>query len=344
MDLLIPHGLNSVLNAAKNIDVKERFTMEGLFTLFQAATTVMAENPELILGELLDKDLNDPDTRKKADTVVLNVFKTVADVLKNHKPPYSDDLGTAIAAAAIEGLKTSGPALFNDKNPWQKVVGNMTAQILDGFTEALGDEANTLKTTVFSKDRLVDLARVFVAQVAETPHLIANGNVEVQRIIASIAGAMAQDKSLLLTADDWIKIAGVAAQEAALNPGRLFGLGEKSLKGKLATDIIGRFLKAAGDDLVRDSREVGPVLVGETLREAIIVTLRGIAGNVEQAFYHRIEIETLATTLNDAATARGLTMGGKEWLRLFRALLPGVLTKGEIPELGGAKIEALLAK
>lgn len=219
----------------------------------------------------------------------------------------------------------------------------MTTQILDGFTEALGDEAKTLKDTVFSKDRLVDLARVFVAQVAKTPHLVAGGKDEVQRIVASIAGAMAEDKNLLLTADDWIKIAGVAAQEAALNPGRLFRLGEKSLKGKLATDIIGRLLKAAGNDLSRDGREVGPVMIGETLREAIVVTLRGIAGNVEQAFSRRTDIETLATKLNDAAAARGLTMGGKEWLRLFRALLPGVFSKGEIPELDDARIASLLA-
>ena len=211
----------------------------------------------------------------------------------------------------------------------------MTTQILDGFTEALGDEAKTLKDTVFSKDRLVDLARVFVAQVAKTPHLVAGGQDEVQRIVASIAGAMAEDKNLLLTADDWIKIAGVAAQEAALNPGRLFRLGEKSLKGKL--------LKAAGNDLSRDGREVGPVMIGETLREAIVVTLRGIAGNVEQAFSRRTDIETLATKLNDAAAARGLTMGGKEWLRLFRALLPGVFSKGEIPELDDARIASLLA-
>lgn len=335
--------VTGLLSAAQDIEVKERFTKEGLFTLFQAATRVAAENPELILGALLDKDLNDPDTRRKAETVALNVFKSVADVLKDRTPPYGDDLGTAIAAAAIDGLKKSGPALFNDKNPWHQVLGKMITQVLDGFSEALGDDAKALQDTVFTKDRLIDLARVFVGQVAETPHLIIGDNKEVQRIVASVAGAIAQDENLMLTADDWIKIAGVAAQEAALNPGRLFGLSETSLEGKLATDIIGRLLKAAGDDLVRDGREVGPVMVGETLREAIIVTLRAVGGNVEQAFSRRTDIEILATKLNDAADARGLTMGGKEWLHLFRALLPEVLTRGEVPQLDDAKIASILA-
>lgn len=335
--------VTGLLRAASDIEVKERFTKEGLFVLFQAATRVAAENPELILGALLDKDLNDPDTRRAAETVALNVFKSIADVLKDRAPPFGDDLGTAIAAAVIDGLKRSGPALFNDENPWHQVLGKMVAQVLDGFSEALGDDAKGLQDTVFTKDRLVELARVFVGQVAETPHLIIGGDKEVQRIVASVARAIARDEHLLLTADDWIKIAGVAAREAALNPGRLFGLNDKSLEGMLAADVIGRLLKTAGDDLVRDGREVGPVMVGETLREAVIVTLRAVSGNVEQAFSRRAEIETLAVRLNDAAAARALTMGGKEWLRLFRALLPGVLTKGAVPELDDATIASVMA-
>lgn len=336
--------VTGLLNAAKEIDIKKGLSKEALLTLFQAAAQVAAENPELILGELLDSDLSDPENRKKADAIALSLFTSVAQALAKQQAPFGDDLGVAIATAVIDGIGKSGPILFNKDRPWQQVVGDILSHILDGFAETLSKQGTSLIATVFSKERLLDLVRVVVAQVAATPHMLITGNDELKRIVSAIAETMAQDKNLLLTADDWIKIAAVLAQEAALNPGRLFGLSDTTLQGRLATDIIGRLLQAAGDDLVRADRPVGPVMVGETLREAIIVTLRGIAGNVEQAFTTRVQIEKLAVKLNEAAAAHGLKMGGKEWLRLFRALLPGVLTDGEIPVLDDAKIASLLGR
>jgi hypothetical protein len=336
--------VSGLLNAAKDVEVDKRFTKEALITLFRAATAVAAENPELILGDLLDRDLSNPADRKLADTIAVNLFRSVATTLKDRPAPFGEDLGVAVAVAAIEGLKASGPAIFDQDKPWEKVAGTVTGQILDGFAEALGNDAKSLKDTVFNKDRLVELARVVVAQIAITPHLVVDGNEEVKRIVAAVARAMAQDKHLLLTADDWIKIAGVAAQEAALNPGRLFGISDESLAGTIASDIIGRLLKTAGDDLVRASRPVGPVMVGETLRDSIIVTLRAIGGNVKQAFENRDAIDDLASALNDAAAEQGLSMGGKEWTRLFRELLPDVLSTGVVPSLTPAEINRLLGK
>lgn len=336
-----------LFNAAKDKSVKDTISRQGLFALFQAAARVAAENPELVLGDLLgDKDIIDPNKRKAADDVALNLFKSISKVLAKHPPPYQDEIGAAIAVAVIDGFKMSGPALFNAQNPWDRVAGAVTERILNGFKEALGDKAQKLSTTVFSKERLVDLARVFVLQVAETPRMLVDkGEEDLQRIVAAVAKAIAQDEKLLLTADDWIKIAGVAAQEAALNPGRLFGINAKSANGMIAADIIGRLLKAASDDLVRaDRTDVGPLMIGETLREAIIVTLRGLGGNLENASAQQAKIEDLARKLNDAAVPRRLSMGGKEWSRLFRALLPGVLTKGEIPVLDDASIALILSK
>ena len=54
-------------------------------------------------------------------------------------------------------------------------------------------------------------------------------------------------------------------------------------------------------------------------------------------------LEQLAVDLNGAAATHGLTLGGKEWLRMFRALLPKVLAEGEVPVLDDTKIAGLLA-
>jgi hypothetical protein len=75
---------------------------------------------------------------------------------------------------------------------------------------------------------------------------------EVQSIIAGMAEAMAADDNLLLSADEWIKIAGVAAQRAASNPGRLFGLSTENRGGALAVTVIKAVLEVAGDTWTDD--------------------------------------------------------------------------------------------
>jgi hypothetical protein len=63
---------------------------------------------------------------------------------------------------------------------------------------------------------------------------------------------------------------------------------------------------------------------------------------VKQAFKNRDAIADLAEALNEAAAEQGLSMGGKEWTRIFRTLLPDVLATGEIPTLTPAEINRLL--
>lgn len=331
--------VNALLTAAKDLKPSERFERESLLALFQATAKAASLHPELVLGELLDKDLSDEDNRKATGDLLVNLFKSVTDAVAKDQ----EDLGIAIAAAAIDGLKDSVPSLVKS-GPWESVVEDVSIGILEGFKEAVGDDELTLKNTLFTKKFRIDVATIVIEHVAANPHLVVGDKEELKRIVSSIAKAMKQDEeNLLLTSNDWTKIVGVAMQEAAINPGRLFGINDKSLSGGLATDIIGGILKAASNDLTRNDRAVGPVLVGETLREAISVTLRGISSNVEQAFTQRAAIDSLATALNDAVAIRGLSMGGKEWIRLFKKLLPDVLSTGTIPTLDNAKIATLLA-
>lgn len=331
-----------LLRAAAETGIKDTFTEEGLKSLGRAAIAVAADHPEVVLGDLLDTDLSTDLSTK--NEVALNLFRSIANTLKDRQPPYKDELGVAIAVAAIDGLKQSARVLIKDGGDWNDVIVKATEQVLDGFSEALGDDGRSIKDTVFSEATLVDLARIVLDQVGRTPHLVAGDDPEVGRIIAAISKAMVADDKLLLTSSDWTRIIGVAVQEAALNPGRLFGINQNSMEGKLAADIIGRILQAAGNDLVDPSRAAGPVLIGETLREAVIVTLRAIAGNVKQAFDQKEKIGLLATKLTEAVSSRGLELGGKEWLHIFRALLPDVLNTGTIPELSDAAIAALLGQ
>lgn len=332
--------ISGLLRAAAETGVKDVFTEEGIKSLGRAAIAAAADYPEVVLGDLLNTDLSTDISNK--ETVALNLFRSIATVLKNRKPPYKDELGVAVAVAAIDGLKQSARVLIKAGGDWNGVIVQVTEQVLDGFALALGDDARSIKDTVFSEAALVEVARVVIEQVGRTPHLLVGDKDEVGRIITAMSKAMIADKNLLLTTADWRQIVGVAAQEAALNPGRLFGLNPNSMEGQLAADIIGRILLAAGNDLTNPSRIAGPVLIGETLREAIIVTLRAISGNVQQAFAQKDKIGLLATKLDEAVATRGLQLGGKEWLRIYRAFLPDVLNTGEIPTLNDVSIATLL--
>lgn len=330
-----------VLKAASDLDVKERFSREGLLELFRAAAGVASEHPELILGELLNADLTEANNRSDAEALALNVFKSVAAALKDQRPPY-DRIGPAIAVAVIDGVKDSTAALFGADEWWERSVSALTKEILDGLGEAISDE-KSLRETVFNETQLVELARVVIDQVAETPHLFVGRNGEVQRVVAAVARAMTADKHLLLSAKDWTEILRVAAQEAAINPGRLFGINEQALGGSLATDVITRLLTAAAEDLGRDGRTAGPLLAGANLREAVVLVLRAASGRTAQVLEARMDIEKLVKSLNQAAGQREYTIGGKEWLHLFRALLPRAIGGIEIPPLDDAEIASLLA-
>jgi hypothetical protein len=333
--------VTGLLKAAADTGVRRVLTNEGLRALGHAVIAAAAEHPEVILGDLIDSDLTKDVSPREA--LALNLFRSIAGALEHRKPPYQNELGVAIAVAAVDGLKQSAPALLRVGGDWNAVIVKATNVVLDGFAAALGDDAAAIHAKALTHATLLDVARVALDGVAQNPRLLVGEKPELGRIVAAIGKAMAADKELLLAPGDWTQIAAVAAQEAAMNPGRLFGINASSMDGELAADIIGRLLQAASNDLRNPGHVAGPVMLGQTLREAVIVTLRAISGNVQHAFAQRESIGALAENISQAVATRGLELGGKEWLGLFRALLPDVLSRGTIPTLDDAKIAALLA-
>jgi hypothetical protein len=336
--------VSGLLKALAKQDWETRLSSDGMFALFQAAAEIASQNPALILGGLTGDDLSDPAKREAAEEIAVKLFGSVSTVLATKNAPFSENLGVRIAVSILDGLKNAGPTIFDPQDPWQTVAGGVLNEVLDGFSEALLDDDKGLKQTVFTHDKLVDLAKVFVGQIAKSPHMVAGGNREIQRLVANVSKAMTADEHLLLTRDDWIKIAGVAAHEAALNPGRLFGISEKNPQGLLASELMGRLLKTAGREFLAAEGRVGSVMVGETLREAIIISLHTVGGNIENALVNLDKIDALARNLNEVIVRRPFSLGGKEWQKLYMALMPGVLRSGELPVLSNKKITQILSK
>jgi len=322
----------AMLKQAATTGLKQEFTEAGFIGLYQAALGVAAARPELFLGR--------PGT--SADQLASDLFAKVAGTLKTAAPPFNSDLGTALAVDVLDTVKQDGPRFFEKEGPWENTVGTMALQVIDGLKVGLTDPASGGIKSVLSQQQLVELARTFLAQAAKTPGMVAGGSTELQAIVGGVAKAMAEDKNLLLAPDDWLAIAGVAAEAAAANPQRLFKINTTTPAGAIGTEVIKDLLSVAAVDLAKGGRKGGGVLFGATLRDAITVALRSAAGNAKATVDNQAALKGLAETLSDLVRTHPEQYGSKEWLSLYQSLIGRVLHGGPIGPLTEADIRKIL--
>ncbi len=322
----------AMLKQAATTGLKQEFTEAGFIGLYQAALGVAAARPELFLGR--------PGT--SADQLASDLFAKVAGTLKTAAPPFNSDLGTALAVDVLDTVKQDGPRFFEKEGPWENTVGTMALQVIDGLKVGLTDPASGGIKSVLSQQQLVALARTFLAQAAKTPGMVAGGSTELQAIVGGVAKAMAEDKNLLLAPDDWLAIAGVAAEAAAANPQRLFKINTTTPAGAIGTEVIKDLLSVAAVDLAKGGRKGGGVLFGATLRDAITVALRSAAGNAKATVDNQAALKGLAETLSDLVRTHPEQYGSKEWLSLYQSLIGRVLHGGPIGPLTEADIRKIL--
>jgi hypothetical protein len=154
----------------------------------------------------------------------------------------------------------------------------------------------------------------------------------VQSIFAGIAEAMAADDNLLLSADEWIMIAGVAAQKAASNPGRLFGLSAADQGGALAVTVIKTVLGVAGETWTAAGRANSPLLFGETLQAALEMVIEALAGNVTAVTTKPNVVDQFLQNVLKTASDNPEKFGSEGLLKVFRILIRDVLAKGTVPK------------
>jgi hypothetical protein len=301
-------------------------------SLYQAALGAAAERPELFLGQ--------PGT--PAEQHSSDLFAKVASTFKDNPPPFNGDLGADLAVAVLDTLKQDGPRFFGKDGAWEDVVATISLQVVNGFKDALTDPSTGGIKSFFSQGQLIALARVFLTKAAETPGMLAGGSTELQAIVRGVAKAMAEDKNLLLSPGDWLKVAAVAAEEAAANPQRLFKINDRTPAGAIGSELIKDLLSVANVELAAGGRQQGGVLLGSTLREAITLVLRTVAGNVKAAVNNQAALKGLATTLSEFVRSHPDQYGSKEWLFLYRRLITHVLHSGQIDTLTEEQVRQIL--
>lgn len=325
---------------------------EGLIGLYTTALGVVASRPELLL-----------DGQGARTEFFKDLLVKVAETLKDHPLKLDKDVAALLAQATLESLGAHSGALlrFSDDEPWESVAVKALKQILDGLADGVADGDKLAQ--VFSRDQLIELARLVADQAGKTPEMIVGDSKELETVVAAIATAVAADEKLLLEGQDWLEIVAVALDEAGRNPGRLFGFKVDEPKNELGAMVISAVLAEAART-ARLGRQGGAVLFGDTLIAAIITALRVASSNpigVAEALKvsdqnGRSLISNLLEQVTEVVALKDedgrFSMGSKEWLRLFRALLPEALAggalvvlvrNGEITDEGLRKVEEILS-
>ncbi len=310
-------ALKTSLDAGNPVALKRLVSGDGLLVFARIVLTQVAKTPGMLTGSNAEK--------KKIDDMV----KALAEAMTQDQALLLTKEGwfTIVEVAAT----TSGVALLPE------IVKQMRTHLID----ADGAPKNPLA----NNDFLVALIRILLEQVAARPGIVLDADkAELQRIVATIARAIATDKDLLLTREDWLAVASSVATEAASNPGRLFGFDPKAPQTALVEPLIQGLLRVAAEQWRGAIQVPGPkpVLFGATLREAILTVCTVAAGNVAAALANAAKIDELAKGLARVVADVPQRFGSKEWLRLYRLLLPDIVAGKALPDFTADNFEKIL--
>lgn len=334
-------------------DIANTFSQRGLTLIYSASLNAAATRPELFIN-----------VEGRAADSWRSLLGNVAGVLRDAPPPFNaqsglaDRLTTTVIDVAAAHLTQRVMDDFDDANsPWDLATGRILTSIIQGFGAALprtiSDGANPFMA-VFNQDQAVEVVRIIAAQAAQTPHmLLGNGHTnEVYGIARAVATFMSNPNTSLASPADWRGVIAVALEEAAKNPGTLFNLDPTARpEGHLAVSLIGALLNNAAA-AVRDvpgvgetPRRLGSVLFGDTLRQAIEMTLRAAANNASMLVDQTQHVTALNAFVEKVQTfvqAQNGQLGAAEWLWLYRSFVAEVIATGSADGIDDAKLTRMI--
>ena len=299
--------------------LKELLSKKSLLALYHSVLGVAADQPELFLGPV---SAGHDEKNAAALAAGKELFTSVARTLRNNPPPFNGDLGTELIITALETVNRHLPALISFERNWDQLFEGIIGQIMAGLIEGFQIPSGNRIDSVLSKKQLVDLLRVFTEQAAMNPNWIAGRNQDLQRVVKAVASAMTAADNLLLSRDDWLAIARITTMEAAVNPGRLFGLDLNNQDRALAGDLLKLLLSVASEINRQPDLKNASVLCGPTLRQGINILIRAASGNPRNVQRNLALIKQYAMIISQFVALNPAQFGSNEWLKLFQKFLP----------------------
>ncbi len=323
-----------------NFNLFKSFTQNGALRIYDATLKTAAARPELFVRGVSEET-----------GAVRTLVQRLAGVMEKEAPPpfdlssgLSPDIVALTFGVAEEYAVGRIQAKAGDKDwdsAWADVYSHLVGDILSGFGEGLGEEHDLL-SRLFSRDQALDLIKIMAGHIAAAPHMATGGeaNSEVQLIARAAAQAVASDEFGLLNSSDWRVVIGAMTESAAKNPGVLFSVSaEDGLQHQLGLALIQNVLFSAADSFQNSPRELGGILFGETLREALLATLNAananlassiLSGGEDDVNKHIAGLGLFIEQLNKHATTGSAetAMNADDWLHVYKYYIAHVLERG----------------
>lgn len=345
----------------RDFDIRNLIGRHGAATLFSNLADVMQRQPELIVrteGEVSDE---------------LRTFLQRAGGILGEEPSLlgqGDQLASELLAAALDAAGSVAAVRLRarlDGDDWDRTWGLLGSDIISGFVEGLknvvvpaGGEAGAgLLDTLVTREQAVSLLKIVAGAIAENPRMVGKDvNGEVRNIAQGMAAAIAADDKALLTGEDWRSIFAVAMSLAARNPATLFSireigpLDEGDPEPQLAVALIRALLMRASEGFEDDAPQMGSLMFGATLREAVEATLQAASETVMVALSPARRAENIEALNGFVGTLNGLAagtdaqvevrLGAGDWIRVFRYFVVHILEHGPDKPVTAAHIETYL--
>ena len=305
---------------AKEIGLENSFTKQGLLSLYRSSLDVVATQPELFFN-------NDGSSKEQ---MISDVFSSMAGILSKAEFPFDREVGIDLAQISMSVMSKNLSKFADSNKPWEKTSSAILSNMMNTLIPVIGKQG-TLKS-VFTESQLVEYGRVMLTHISKSPSMLVKSQNEFHSgLVVAMANAMAADQNLLLSNEDWLEIAKVAAQEALTNPMRLFDLDPDNPKEVLAGQLMTLMLDAASEFKAMQGDK--SVLFGAVLAEAMTTLLDTYSGNVEAARTKIGKVKAILTQLNIFMTATPDKFGSKAFISLFRILVHKSLANIEVPQL-----------
>lgn len=305
------------LKTVEDDNLVNQLGKDGLIELYQATLNVVAERPQLFLADLDD----DQPTGKLATNLLVNI----ATVLKDAPPPFNKEIGIKLASTAITVIGTNAHNFARTDKPWEEVASDIVTYLSNELAQSLENNGN-LKNVLTNQD-LIEVGRIVLEHVAETPGIILKTDSEAwKEVVKAVALAMKSDEKLLLSGSDWQKLIAVVVEQAAINPGRLFKLKGTNDNEVIAGELLSIALQASAKLLTeRLDLQGKSILFGDTLRQMLVILLKNSSGSPDKVKTLMHAIEQLIIDLHLVVAENAIHYGSREYLIVFEYILVGAM-------------------
>jgi len=319
----------SVLLAVKDKGLADDLGKDGVVRVYRSILDAVTTHPGVFFGN----------AKSDADVLTQKLLTNAAGHLKTNSPPFDSALGASLIATSFETVSANAPLLVRmadiETGDWTSTLSEISETLVEevstGIAEGLRNgNRPDLFGRIFTEPQGAKFLRIILEQVAAAPGMVVgNASREVRTLTCILAQAMAEQKSMLLGAEDWLEVARSVARTVAENPGRLIKTGLPSNEEELLFKLLSGVLAAAA---AVGGRAAGSVLFGPTLVEVVRTVIDTAAGNAAKALEHSGAVKDMLQGLSAFTGRHQQQVGRAEWLTLFKHYIAGVIDTGTVPD------------